>query len=46
MPRKKIVPKVKYVQVSDPDQSAEDAVFDYLFKKVVERDSKKDKPAK
>ncbi len=46
MPRKKIVPKVKYVQVSDPDQSAVNAVFDYLFEKVLEQASKKNKPAK
>lgn len=46
MPRKKIVPKVKYVHVKDPNQSALDAAFDYLFEKVVEQASKKNKPAK
>ncbi len=40
MPRKKIIPKAKYIQVKDADQKAVDAVFDYLFDKVLEQHSK------
>ncbi len=40
MPRKKTVPKVKYIQVNDADQKAVDAVFDYLFEKLLEKQLK------
>lgn len=40
MPRKKIAPKMKYVQVKDADQKAVDALFDYLFDKVLEQHRK------
>lgn len=44
MPRKKIKPKVSYVQVAKPDQSAIDAAFDYLFEKMlIKQRSPKDK---
>jgi hypothetical protein len=35
MPRKKTIPKVKYVPVKDAEQSAINAVFDYLFDKML-----------
>ncbi len=41
MPRKQTKPKVKYVQVKNPDQSAVDAVFNYLFDKVLEQQASK-----
>ncbi len=40
MPRKKIQPKVTYKQVKKPDLSAIDAVFDYLFDKMLAERSK------
>jgi hypothetical protein len=46
MPKPKIQPKVKYVQVTTPDKSAVNDVFDYLFDKFLkqykEQNSKQD----
>ena len=41
MPQKKTKPKVSYKQVDNPDQSAVDSVFNYLFEKVLEEHSKR-----
>lgn len=38
MPRKKIIPKVRYIQVKNPDQSKVDEVFNYLFDKFFEQE--------
>ena len=37
MASKKIKPKVKYVQVSQPDEAAVNAVFSFLFDKFLEQ---------
>ena len=41
MPRKKVIPKIKYIQVKNPDLKAVDQAFDYLFEKVLEQESSK-----
>ena len=35
MGRKKITPKLTYIQVEKPDQAAIDAVYDFLFDKLL-----------
>ncbi len=35
MPRKTVKPKITYKQNGKPDQSAIDAVYDYLFDKMI-----------
>ena len=37
MARKKITPKVEYVQVAQPDEAALNAVFSFLFDKFLEQ---------
>lgn len=37
MARKKIKPKVEYVQVPQPDEAAVNAVFSFLFDKFLEQ---------
>lgn len=41
MPRKKTIPKVKYIQVENPDQKAVEQVYNYLFDKVLEQERSK-----
>jgi hypothetical protein len=37
MPKAKTKPKVKYVQITTPDKSAVDGVFNYLFDKFLKQ---------
>ncbi len=46
MGRKKIKPKVTYVQVEKPDNGALEVVFDFLFNKFFEQNQAKSKKVK